>query len=262
MAQRDFIEERRNNILAFVNQKGKADISQLVEFCQSTEYTVRRDLIALERKKLLTRTHGGAMKREEEKRVWQTTTIDSRLEKNRDLKESIAKAACKLINDNESLMIDSGSTTQIFVSCLKERHNLLTITTSPRIAEILLDSEDSHVVLIGGELSRGTCMVTGADAEEQVSKYYVEKSIISVTGADPDLGCYAAIPNEASMKKLMIEHSRECILLIDSTKFHRKAFCLAFPFSKVSMVVTDNNIDRDVVDRLTNMGIKVVIAAE
>ena len=68
-------------------------------------------------------------------------------------------------------------------------------------------------------------------------------AIISVTGAEPEIGCYAAIPNEARLKKLMIEHSRNCILLIDHTKFRSRGFCLAFTFEKVNTVVTVSMID-------------------
>lgn len=260
MAQRDEIEARREKILAYINEEGKADVSTLAELCSSTDYTIRRDLIELEKNNFVTRTHGGAIKKEREKPVWQTTSTYSRLEKNRDLKESIAVAASDLIGDNESIMIDSGSTTQIFAEHIKNKHNLLSVTTSPRIAEIMLESEDSHVVLIGGELSRGTYMVTGSDAEEHLRKYYVDKCIISVTGADTTLGCYAAIPNEASLKKLMIEHSRECILLIDSSKFRRKAFVLAFTFDSVQTIVTDSKIDKKVVEKLREKGINVIVA--
>ena len=259
MAERNKIEERRRKIARYIDVNGKAEITELERILDSTEYTIRRDLIALEKSGIIIRTHGGAIKKEKEKSIWQTTAISSRLSKNADLKEKIGEYAASLINDGESLMIDGGSTTQIFSAHLLDKHNLLAVTTSPGIAEIMLGSDDCHVVLIGGELLRGTHMVSGADAEEHLMKYYVDKCIISVTGAEPEIGCYAAIPNEARLKKLMIEHSRNCILLIDHTKFRRRGFCLAFPFEKVNTVVTDSMIDEDTVQKLESKGINVCI---
>ncbi len=260
MAQRNLIETRRRNIANYIETNGRAEISELVKKFNATEFTIRRDLIFLENSGTIVRTHGGAIKREREKSIWQTTAISSRLNKNRDLKERIGALAATLINDNESLMIDGGSTTQIFASYLKEKHHLLSVTTSPRIAEIMLDSEDSNVILIGGELLRGTYMVSGTDAQEQLQKYYVDKCIISVTGAEPEVGCYAAIPEEATLKRLMIEHARESILVIDNTKFKRRGFCIAFPFSKVDVVVTDSMVDKSILEKLQEQGIKVYLA--
>ena len=188
MAERERIEARRRSIAQYIEANGRAEISELEKLIGATEYTIRRDLVQLEKSGMIVRTHGGAIRKEREKSIWQTTTISSRMGKNTDLKERIGAYAASLINDGESIMIDGGSTTQIFAGHLRDRHNLLTVTTSPGIAEIMLASEDSHVVLIGGELLRGTHMVSGADAEEHLMKYFVDKCIISVTGAEPEIG--------------------------------------------------------------------------
>ena len=259
MAQRDIIEERRRKITAYINENGRADIPELVEITQSTEVTVRRDLAHLEKLDLLIRTHGGAVKNENKKSIWQTSSVSSRLEKNKDQKIRIAAFAATLIKDNESLMIDGGSTTQIFSSHLKEKQNLLIVTNAPGIAEILLDNETSRIIQIGGELIRDTHQAAGPDAEAHIHRYHVDKSIISVSGADPDYGCFAAIPLEASLKRAMIEQSRESILLIDSSKFERKALCFAFEFRAFDTIVTDSNISKQTAERLIQHDIKLYI---
>ncbi|MBR6084290.1 MAG: hypothetical protein IKP61_01570 [Spirochaetales bacterium] len=70
-------------------------------------------------------------------------------------------------------------------------------------------------------------------------QHYVDKCITSVSGIDTETGCYAAIPSEASMKKTLVAHARETILMLDSSKFNRKAFCFAFELGKVNAVITD-----------------------
>ncbi|NLK13366.1 MAG: DeoR/GlpR transcriptional regulator [Spirochaetales bacterium] len=254
MAQRDTIKARRKKILAYLEEQGRADVSELAQFVGSTDATVRRDLFYLENKKQLIRTHGGAVRHEQKKPIWQTSPIAGRLEKNKERKMSIGEFAATLIKDDESIMVDGGSTTQIFSSYLKNHHNLLVVTNSPGIAEILLNNETARIIQIGGELIRDTYQIAGVDAEKHLGRYYVDKSIISVSGADPHYGCYSAIPTEASIKRTMIEHSRESILLIDSSKFERKALCFTFPFSEIDIVVTDSGISRHDAELIMQQG--------
>ena len=260
MAQRSLIQERRNRIIQIITNNQKADIRELAQLLDETEITIRRDLIELEKAKKLIRVHGGAILNEQKKSVWQTSSIYNRLERNRDEKERIARMAATLIHNDESLFIDGGSTNQILAPMIKDLSNMLFVTNSPDIADILLENEENRIMQIGGEMTRDTHLTIGPDAEDSIRKYYVDKCITSVSGIEPDEGCYAAIPSEASMKRTLVTHARETILLVDHTKFNRKAFCLAFDLSRVSTIVTDSQTPKDEIERLRNKGINVLIA--
>ena len=260
MAQRSLIQERRNRIIQIITNNQKSDIRELAQLLGETEITIRRDLIELEKAKKLIRVHGGAILNEQKKSVWQTSSIYNRLERNRDEKERIARMAATLIHNDESLFIDGGSTNQILAPMIKDLSNMLFVTNSPDIADILLENEENRIMQIGGEMTRDTHLTIGPDAEDSIRKYYVDKCITSVSGIEPDEGCYAAIPSEASMKRTLVTHARETILLVDHTKFNRKAFCLAFDLSRVSTIVTDSQTPKDEIERLRNKGINVLIA--
>ena len=143
---------------------------------------------------------------------------------------------------------------------IRDLSNMLFVTNSPDIADILLENEENRIMQIGGEMTRDTHLTIGPDAEDNIRRYYVDKCITSVSGIEPDEGCYAAIPSEASMKRTLVTHARETILLVDHTKFNRKAFCLAFDLSRVSTVVTDSQTPKDEIERLRDKGINVLIA--
>ena len=224
MAQRTLILERRKKILDFITKNQKADIKELSELLNETEITIRRDLIELEKGKTIIRVHGGAILNEQKKSVWQTSSIQNRLGRNREKKERIAQFAATLIKNDESIFIDGGSTNQILAPMIKDLRNMLFVTNSPDIADILIENEENRIIQIGGELTRDTHLTIGPDAEDNIRKYYVDKCITSVSGVDPDVGCYAAIPMEASMKRTLVSQARETILLVDSSKFSRKAF--------------------------------------
>ncbi len=259
MAQQDIIKERRQKISDHIETHGRADTNTLAVVTESTAATIRRDLAYLEQKGLIIRTHGGAVKSERKKSVWQTSTISSRLEKNYEIKRNIAAFAATLIKDNESVMIDGGSTTQIFAGYLKEHHNLLVVTNSPGITESLIHNETARIIQIGGELIRDTYQVAGPDAEAHLRRFQVDKSIVSVSGADPNNGCYTAIPIEASLKRTMIEHAHESILLVDSSKFDRRALCFAFPFEAIDIVITDSNISKQTAEQIRKLGVTLHI---
>jgi len=259
MAQRTLILERRKKILDFITKNQKADIKELSELLNETEITIRRDLIELEKGKTIIRVHGGAILNEQKKSVWQTSSIQNRLGRNREKKERIAQFAATLIKNDESIFIDGGSTNQILAPMIKDLRNMLFVTNSPDIADILIENEENRIIQIGGELTRDTHLTIGPDAEDNIRKYYVDKCITSVSGVDPDVGCYAAIPMEASMKRTLVSQARETILLVDSSKFSRKAFCLAFDMSKVMAVVTDSDTPKDEIEKLRSKDIAVYV---
>ena len=241
MAQRTIIQERRKKILEYISKNGKAETKELSELLDETEITIRRDLIELESTKQIIRVHGGAILNEQKKSVWQTSSIFSRLERNRDKKERISRFTSTLIGNGESIFIDGGSTNQILAPMIKDFRNMLFVTNSPDIADILIENEENRIIQIGGELTRDTHLTIGPDAEENIRHYYVDKCITSVSGIDTETGCYAAIPSEASMKRTHVSHARETILMVDSSKFNRKAFCLAFEMNRATVVITDQD---------------------
>ena len=246
-------------MLDYIMKNPKVSIGQLARVLNSNETMIRRDLIELEKAKLIIRTHGGAIFSEQKKAVWQTSSLNNRLEKNKEIKQRIAAFTASLVNDSESVIIDGGSTTQILAPYIRDKKNMLFVTNSPDIADILLENETNSIIQLGGELTRNTHQTLGPDAEEHLGKYYVDKCIIGITGIDPDIGCYAAIPSEASFKKKIMEHARERIVIVDNLKFSRKAFSLAFDINEIDVVVTDYETPKEAIDKLRSKKIKVYV---
>lgn len=259
MSERSVIAERRKKILDYITSHKSVEITDLIKQFNTTESTIRRDLIELEKTNLIIRTHGGVIRNEQKKSIWQTSSLNNRLNRNKDQKEKIAKYTATLVKDNESVFIDGGSTTQILTNYLKEKQNMLFVTNAVDISQILMENENNSTILIGGQIAKDTHLTIGPDAEAHIKKYYVDKCILGVTGLDPDIGCYAAIPEEASVKRLIIEHARETILVVDSSKFSRKAFCIAFPIEGINTIVTDDGVSKETVARLKEKGVDVVI---
>jgi len=95
--KRDFVEERRSKIFAYINEHNRADNGELARIFGTTEATIRRDLGALEEQSLVYRVHGGALRREQPS-VWRITSFQDRMGAQADCKDRIAEVAAELIH--------------------------------------------------------------------------------------------------------------------------------------------------------------------
>ena len=136
-------------------------------------------------------------------------------------------------------MIDGGSTTYFFAEAIKNKGNLLVVTNTPSIAEILVENEDNEVIVTGGEMLRGTYALGGSETEIQLQKFYVDKCVIGV---------------------IMSERAKEIIIVMDSSKLGTRGFCRAFLPKAGDTIITDSRIQSKDHEALTKAGIKVIIA--
>jgi DeoR family transcriptional regulator, fructose operon transcriptional repressor len=256
--KREFVEERRNKLLEYVNENSRADIGELSALLDTTEATIRRDLAELEARNLIYRVHGGVLRREQPS-VWQITSLQDRMSIRSEDKARIAAAVADLVNDGDSIMIDSGSTTLMVAQQLRSRKNLLVVSNAIAIGSVVSDDNDNKVILTGGELLTETSALIGNVTEKALGLYRTDKAIIGVSGIIVNEGCFAAIPQEAEIKRLMSVNSRETIVVADSSKIGTRAFCFVFDFNRVDTLVTDRNISKATVEALSLKGVEVIL---
>ena len=256
MKKKDFVEERRRKLLEYINRNNRANVMELADIMSVTEATIRRDLFILDQDGSIHRTHGGAIKRVQPS-IWQTTTLRERIESHKEEKERIAQFVVQLVKDGESLMIDGGSTTLKVAENLIFRKNMLVVTNSPAIAEVLVETEDIKVILTGGEFVRGSNNLIGNAAETSLRQYRADKAIIGISGMITDEGFFSAVPQEAEIKRIMAQNSSQTIVVADSSKIGSQAFSFVCDFRKVSTLVTDKNISRQALETLERQGIEI-----
>ncbi len=257
--KKDFVHERRSKLLEFINLHKRADVTELADLAQVTEATIRRDLILLEDQNLIVRTHGGALKRDEPS-LWQSTTLQERIALQVEEKDRIGEYVCQyLVKDGDSIMMDGGSTTLAVARHLTVRKNLLVVTNTSTIGELLVCNKNNRVIITGGELTDGTNTMVGPSTEHAIAQYRTDKAIVGVSGILLDEGCFSAVPLEAEVKRLMILHSRETIIVTDSTKIGTRAFCFVCGFQNVRTLVTDRNLTKAARESLERTGIEVIL---
>ena len=163
-----------------------------------------------------------------------------------------------LVQDRETIFINSGATTYYTAIALKKRKNLNIVTNSVYIAVELSAHRDFRVILLGGELNPQYAFTYGVDALEQLSRYKADVTILSIDGIHPEAHFTTYHPEEALVDQEMIARSRRCIIAADCTKIGHESFFSVADVPDSAVVVTNKCIDPDVLANFRKEGFNIV----
>jgi len=254
----DSTVSRRKEILHMLSDKGEVFVEALSEKFGVSEVTIRNDLDQLEQKNMLLRARGGAIKLETGVAIDQRVADKNRI--NFPEKSRIGKVAAQLVTESDTIIIDSGSTTAEMVRALADFQDLTVITNALNIANQLIVRPNINVIIPGGYLRKNSLSLVGPLAEKSLRNFNVDKAFLGVDGFDTKNGIYTPNVEEARLNEIMIEISREVILLADSSKFSKRSFAFICTIAQIDKVITDSGIKADDKQRLVDAGVEVVIA--
>lgn len=211
-------EERYNAILRLVNDKKTVTVQELTEQLDTSESTIRRDLTVLHRKGSLIKVHGGATALNPE-----FMTKDAALSVRRDLnieeKVAIAKYAAALVEKDDFVYMDAGSSVDLMIDHITEQEAVY-VTNAIGHAQKLL-KKGCRVYLLGGELKETTEAIVGAEAIEGLKKYNFTKGFFGANGVSREKGFTTPDITEALVKEKAVEQCRKSYMLSDSSKINQ-----------------------------------------
>lgn len=245
--------DRHERILAFVNAQGSMKTTDLVDMLEVSNETVRKDLLLLEQAGQLKRIHGGAVRLANQQFE---LPLPEREPLNRKNKAFIAQAACDMLSCRDTVFLDASSTVLAMTDFWPEKE--ITVLTNANHVVVRLGAR-SHVDIVctGGEYERRSRSYIGVLAEEAVNRYLIERMFIGVDGFDPVRGASELNPGQARLKERLIPLAEEVVVLADHTKLNKKsAFFFAKP-RQIHRLITDDQADEDVVERIRSHGIQV-----
>lgn len=164
-------------------------------------------------------------------------------------KKAIAKKCASLILEDESVIIDSGTTCYFFAQELYHK-NLKIISTDIRISMELIDNKDISVYTIGGEIRKGYYSVGGPIAQENIKNFNVNTAVMSADSINIERGITNTDVFEIPVKKELRKCAERLILISDSSKFNNNSFYHVMDLSAIDTLITDSNIDKDICKRL------------
>lgn len=251
------IAERHKYILDQLNKQKFIKVAEIAKDLGITTVTIRKDLKYLESKKLLFRTHGSASPinpHVPDRGVYVKEKI-----KNEE-KRKIGVAAAKLIEENDSIIIASGSTIFAFAQEIAPLQHLNVVTPSLRVAILLSEQENISIVQLGGNLYKNSLSVRGEYALQVFNDFTCSKVFMGVDGIDGDYGITTSTLEEAQLSKKMMEASSRTIILADSSKFGKRGFGKICSLDRIDVIVTDNGITESAIKMVEDNGIELIIA--
>ncbi|WP_019615260.1 transcriptional repressor AgaR [Psychromonas ossibalaenae] len=251
--------ERRMEIVNMVNQNGKARVEDLAEKFNVSSVTIRSDLSFLEKNGYVIRSHGAAIPNSG---VIAELTVQEKRRQNAGVKSFIAQAAAKLINNGDTVILDSGTTTREIASSLKKLENVVVMTSGLDVAMELVSAPGVDVLMSGGVLRKNALSFSGSQAEASLKNYRFDKVFLGVDGFDLRAGITTHNEQEASLNRLMCDVSEQVIAVTDSTKFGRRSCHMIREFGNIDILVTDANIPEDYLQSLREMKVEVIIVEE
>jgi len=249
-------EERRRSILETLHRDGRVLVTELARQFRTSQITIRKDLEVLDGQGVIQRTHGGALP------VQAGALLDPTLREKEKLhrkeKMRIAMAAAKLVEEGESVLLDSGTTTTAIARALKEARKLTVITNATNIAAELTGT-NIEVILTGGTLRNNSFSLVGPLAEQTLRQLSADILFLGVDGFDTKAGLFTPNVLEAQVNRIMVEIASRTIAVCDSSKFGRRSLCNIVSPTAVHQVITDKNISKHDLQNLREAGIAVTI---
>lgn len=244
--------ERQQEVLRLLEGTGRVSVPELAERLGVSVVTVRKDLDALERRRILRRVRGGAVA----VRGADEGAFEMRVRYRVPEKQAIARAAAELVHDGDAIVLDCSTTCYHLAREIRDRGGLIVVTNGLRAAEVLSES-DATVVMPGGTLRRSSWSLVGDIGEAFSGRGRVARGFFGVRSLSPELGLLELSAEETEAKRMLVSLCDEVYGLFDSSKAGRFALHAFAGSEQVTGLVTDAEASDDLVGRWREVGVPV-----
>jgi DeoR/GlpR family transcriptional regulator of sugar metabolism len=246
-------EERRSHILTRLRRDGRVLAAQLSQEYGVSDDTIRRDLDALAELGLVQRVHGGALRP-----APVNEDYGARQAQGAGAKESIARATAGLIHSGQVVILDGGTTTLAVAKHLAPDLQAKVITTSPPVAVALAAYPGIEVITIGGTLYRYAMVAVGADTVAALRAVRADVCVLGILAVHPEIGVSVIDPEEAAVKRAMIEGAACVVAPATTEKLGTVAPFVVAPASDLTHLVVDAGVAEDTLAPYRALGLTVI----
>jgi DeoR/GlpR family transcriptional regulator of sugar metabolism len=247
-------ERRHQLILQALRSGGTASVGDLAEQLDASAATIRRDLLKLEADGLLTRVHGGAVIEEDHPPFYEAAEV--RVAE----KDAIAAQAATMIEDGQSIILDSGTTVHRLALQLHGRR-LTVITNNLAVYDELNDDENIGLMLLGGMVIRESRMLDGFMAEDNLRQVHADWLFMGACGLRPGGQVMDTTVAEVPARRAMIAASDKVVLLADKSKFPGTGMVKICGPEDLDALVTNASEDDATCRNMSEAGVRVISTA-
>ncbi|HUX52214.1 MAG TPA: DeoR/GlpR family DNA-binding transcription regulator [Spirochaetia bacterium] len=238
--------ERQNEIMRIISLRKRVAVGELTGRLNVSEVTIRKDLTVLEEMGYLVRTRGGAMLAED----WEHhRSLVARKEEHSVEKAAVARKALELVQEGDTIYIDSGSSCALFAAELAGM-NLRVVTNSIDVVLALGDAPGIALHCVGGHYRKEAGSFIGPVAQETLTGFNIETAFLGTTGISKAGDFSSQNLIESQLKKVAILRARRTVVLTDHSKVGVEAFAVFAHADDIDVVVIDDRTDRAAFARL------------
>lgn len=178
----------------------------------------------------------------------------------RGMKLAVTRKAAPLIESDQSLILDSGSTVQMFAQHLRTAAGRTILTTSLGIVETLWGCDQHRIILPGGTVRFEARALTGRMVEQSLENMRFDSVYFGADSVDPEQGLSTFNEEEAHQNAAMAQACQRIVVLVDSTKFKAPSLHRFCRIEDIDVIVTDHRVPGEIVASLVARGVTVMIA--
>lgn len=250
------LSKRHSEIMRMLSDEGTVTISELASRLGVSLETVRRDVRPLTENGLVLKIHGAVGLAGQVGEA----PFQRRMRENANAKRRIAREMAGFIQDGDSVMLDTGTTTSFVARELLDHRRLTVVTNSSDIARTLATINGNKVYMAGGELRSDSGAAFGVSAIDFISKFSVAHAIISAGAIDAGSGVMDFDLEEAEFARMMLSRGERSYVVTDHSKFGRRGLVQVAGFEAIGRVVTDAPANDEIAAALEAQGAELTVA--
>lgn len=256
--QRLLVEERRRKILDLVAESSRVTVAEIVRRFGVSAVTARTDLDALSATGSVVRSHGGALCPQEPTKDY---PVSFKASLHQAEKSRIGRAAARLVNANETIILDNGTTTLEIARHLKtmKLQGLTVITNALNIAAELADSPGMMLIMLGGLMRQISSSFVGPQAEAMLAELHADRLFLAVDGFNLEIGASTPDILEAHLNEAMMYAAKETTIVADFSKLGRRSVSKIGSVERVNRLITDSHAAPAFLEAVRQKGIEVIV---
>jgi DeoR/GlpR family transcriptional regulator of sugar metabolism len=247
---------RHQFILNYLKTHKTVDVAYLCSALNVSDVTIRKDLKKLEKDNLLVRKHGGAVLNDH---LFFEPSFLEKEDQFTSEKSAIAEEAAKLIQDDMTIALSTGTTVSHLLKKIKDRQ-LTVATNAVNVVTELMGFNNIQLFLTGGQLRPNTYALVGEAAEKSLEGIYFDYAFFGINGFSFEQGLTTPSMEEARVVRKIIENAKHAVVLADHSKFNKVAFYRIVTVDRIHTVVTDDRTPPAEIRKLKDKGINVIVA--
>ena len=246
------IEEIKN----YIYENKTVTLDDICGSFHISKSTLRRDLNAILQSSDIKKIYGGVTALPKKGLI----SFEERNISHLEVKRKIAQAAARLIEENDIIFIDSGTTTLPIIDYIKEKKNITILTNNVEIILHAIPYENINVISLSGTLSRKTLSFTGPSAIQVLQNYNISKAFMASTGFSIISGVTNSSPSESDIKRAVVQRSQKVYLLADSSKCNVVSLITYCGLDKIDTLITEAYPPKEICNFIQNSGNDILIA--